>query len=81
MKERRTLCREDLRQLCIQKNWYTRGTNSEYEKLLELADCEISTATIVFIAEDILKHSETEYPLECICFEIARICYSYFVED
>ena len=48
-KETRRLQREDLRRLCISKNWYTRGTKYEYEALLNEADnCLIDTQTIVY---------------------------------
>jgi len=83
MKEVRKLTGGDLRRLCISKNWYTNGCNEEYGAMLRLAnECEnVETSTIVTIAKDILSHSETDYPLESICFEIARACYSLFENE
>ena len=78
--ERRKLYRDDLRRLCIEKNWYTRGHNEDYEDLLKKADAfeNVTTEQIEIIARNILQNSETEYPLEEICFLIARICFVYF---
>ena len=80
MKETRKLYSGDLRNLCIKKNWYTLGTNEEYDRLLTLADRydNVNTATIVNIAEDIKNHSKTDYDISSICFEIAEICHSFF---
>lgn len=82
MKETRHLFSGDLRQLCIKRNWYTRGTNAEYDALLDAANKEgILTEDIVKLAEDIKSHSDTGYPVTSICFEIAEICHSFFAED
>ena len=89
MKERRTLRGDDVRRLCIEKNWYTRGDCEEYNQVLMLSNCEdITTDLIVRIAEDIYSHSDKDYwkdcesdPVENICFEIARICYSFFEKE
>lgn len=80
MKEIRKLDSDDLRQLCINKDWYTRGNNEEYSKLLKAVHFtdNVTTKTIVTIAQDILSHSDTVYSLESICFEIAEICHSFF---
>ena len=80
MKETRKLHGNDLRVLCIEKGWYTKGCNESYGKLLSFANSIVTVTTedIVQIAQDILNNSETEYPLEAICFEVARICSSIF---
>lgn len=80
MRETRRLYRDDLRRLCIENNWYTRGANVEYEKMLTFADnCQnITTADIVKIATDIISHSNTEHSASSICFEIAKVCNSFF---
>jgi hypothetical protein len=44
-----------LRSLCIEKKWFTCGSNTEYEKLLNLADSGVSleeTARIIFLNSD-----------------------------
>lgn len=80
MKETRLLHSENLRKLCIEKNWYTLGYTEQYSQLLTSVDEKenITTEDIVEIATDILDKSETDYPLSSICFEVARICHSFF---
>ncbi|MDE7272638.1 MAG: hypothetical protein K2N95_06185 [Lachnospiraceae bacterium] len=81
-KEKRVLYRDSLRNLCIEKQWYTRGDCAEYEKLLSMTgdgEKHITTNDIVEIAENIMKHTdEPERSLESYCFEIARITYTFF---
>lgn len=81
-KEIRTLTRTDLRTLCINHSWYTNGTSAEFEELLSLAEKEnISTSDIAEIAENIMNHSnDEERPIENYCFEIARMCNTFFEE-
>lgn len=80
MKEIRTLWGDDLRSLCIEKGWYTCGNNDKYTNLLEKAGAaeNVTTELIVEMAEDIKNHSDTDYEVEGICFEIARRCRSHF---
>lgn len=82
MKEKRMLCMYDLRNLCIEKNWYTHGDTEEYSKLLNMAEAEnVTTEIIVEMAENIKSHSDVgEYDLASICFEIAEICHTVFEE-
>ena len=89
MKERRILRMDDLRRLCIEKSWYTRGDCEAYSRILRLADrCNnITTIVIVEIAEDIFNHSDKDYwkdcegPIQMICFEIARVCCTLFFKE
>lgn len=78
--ETRMIYKDDLRSLCIKKNWYTKGANEEYEKMLNLIASlkDVCTSHIVEAAEDIKKHSDTEQEITSICFDIARVCNSYF---
>jgi hypothetical protein len=78
--ETRRIYREDLRRLCIDQNWYTRGNNEEYSQMLDEADnCEnVTTEVIVSLAENILRHSTTEQSIESICFDITKKCHSFF---
>lgn len=80
-KEVRRLSADSLRQLCIEKNWYTRGNNDEYEYLLYLVEQNenLSTEVIIAIAEDILIQSDLQKDdIEWIAYEIARKSYTYF---
>ena len=77
--ESRQLFPEDLRSLCIKKNWYTNGTNEEYGLLLySLTVGDMTTAKIGIIAEDIKKHSKTDEEITSIMFGIAKICKTFF---
>ena len=82
IKETRKISALDLRKLCIERNWYTRGDCEEYENLLfNLADSKenITTEDIVAIAEDIMEHSDIDgEETEDICFSVARIAVSHF---
>lgn len=78
-KEIRTLSASNLRALCIRKDWYTRGSNDEYEHLLlDLAERKknLTTDDIILIAEDIAAHSNIsdDYDIECIAWEVNRSC-------
>jgi len=81
--ETRILYRDDWRRLCIARDWYTLGYSEEYEQLLRYADNskDVSATDIVHIAKDIKLHSETDYPLSSICFDVAEICHSFFDVD
>lgn len=82
-REVRRILAEDLRELCIRNNWYTRGDCKAYSHLLnELAHEKenITTDDIVEIAQDILEHSNTDQELTSICFDVARIAVSFFEE-
>ena len=79
--ETRIITAEAIRNLCINKNWYTRGTNAEYAYLLKYERIpNICTKDIINMATDIKAHSDTEYEITSIAFEIARICLSRFEE-
>jgi len=78
--EKRILPMDRLRSLCVDKQWYTRGTNADYAYILQYAENlkDVKTENIVHIAKDILDHSDTDYPIDAVCFEIAMVCYSHF---
>ncbi len=84
-KEIRRIFAYDLRQLCIKKNWYTKGTMDEYKHLLfDLAANKenMSTSDIIEIAGNIMEHSEMEpgCTVENVALEVARISIVSFVE-
>lgn len=82
-REVRKIRKDDLRNLCIVKRWYTRGDNAAYNHLLDdlTGDKEnITTDDIVEIALDIMEHSNTEQELTSICFDVARIAVTFFEE-
>jgi len=73
--EKRTITRELIRALCVEKNWYTCGTNEEYEYLMKFDRIEnLSTKDIIEMAKNIKEHSITDYGITSIAFELNRAC-------
>lgn len=82
-KEIRKIHADSLRNLCIAKNWYTRGNTEEHSHLLyDMAERKdnITTDDIVEIAQDIIENSNTDQEFTSICFDIARIAVTFFEE-
>lgn len=82
-KEVRRIFADDLRNLCIEKGWYTRGDGKAYAHLLigKAQDKEnITTDDIVEIAQDIIDHSDTDQEITSIMFDVARIAVTFFEE-
>ena len=82
--EIRRVSASTLRALCIEKGWYTRGSNKEYDHMiLDLAaqKATLTTGDIIAIAEDIAAHSALDegMTVESIAFEINKVCYVCFV--
>lgn len=80
-KEVRRISADDLRQLCIEKNWCTRASNNEYEHLLYLVKNtgNLSTSAIIDIAGWIsIQSYGNEDNIEWIAYEIARTSYTFF---
>lgn len=85
IKEIRRMSKPRLRQLCIDRNWFTRGTNDEYAHLFDMAgdyDSHIGILTLYDMAAWIMGHSSKEamedVEITCIMYELARICRSSF---
>ena len=89
IKETRTLSAWDLRNLCAKRNWYTQGTNEDYDCLLsslrdsDYEPVEITTEKLAEIAADILRHSDmpVDYDLCCVMFEVAKVCDTCFTME
>ena len=80
-KEVRKIEGHEIRKLCIKNGWFTNGTNAKYDELVNYENCElITTDELVEMALLIKLHSETEYPITSIMYELAKICYTYFEE-
>lgn len=73
-REVRFLSAARLRSVCIEKNWYTFGTNEEYTHLLfDLANGRnLTTDDIVEIAMDIMEHSDTDMDIESVMYVIMK---------
>lgn len=83
-KEVRKISAESLRALCIKNDWYTGGSNKEYEHLLlDLADNKenITTDDICEIVQDIINHSHLlAEDFEHVAFEVLQIATTWLEE-
>lgn len=81
-KEIRKIDAAKIRGLCIKHDWFTNGTNEEYGVLLQygFSGKEITTDELVEMAELILEHSDTDYEITSVMYELNQICYTYFEE-
>lgn len=87
--EFRALTPYALRKLCIEKNWYTCGTNEDYMGLFSRLTynfhaAEMTTEKLADIAADILRHSDEDdcsdgyLEIPCIMYDLAKACtYSF----
>ena len=80
--ETRKISYDSLRGLCIANDWYSNGSNEEYDNLLESAAGidNITCDDLVEIATDIKSHSDTDFDIETIMYLINHICNVYFTE-
>lgn len=73
---------------CVEKQWYTRGTNAEYDKMLNMTKEPYSLYLLESIAQDIVAHSDDDCwegyddaPKLNVMFELAQdCCYRFFEE-
>lgn len=77
---------EGVRQVCIQFDWYTRGCNEEYDKMLDYvrAHPDPTLEDIYFVAKDIMEHSrDIGVDVEAYMFQIGNkaVLTYYSVEE
>jgi hypothetical protein len=72
----------DIRDMCINNNWYTAGDIRAYSKMLEYVEkSEPTKLNIYNVAKDILEHSDDpELYVEAIMFEIGNKVVKTFYE-
>ena len=76
----------DIRQLCIENNYYTNGGAASYEHMLDFVlNNEPTEKNIFMVAADIVEHSDLSgygqsevENIQSIMFDIARACYTHF---
>lgn len=82
--ELKRLSPDAVRNLCIKKEWYTRGDVNAYAAMLdkvwkiEESEKSITPDQLGEIAEDILEHSDTEYTVESIMWELNRAVNTFY---
>lgn len=73
---------DNLKSLCIKRNWYTCGNNEEYDALLNMAEATPTTEAIYNMAMDIIEHSNnlvlSDEDIAHVMTEIAGVCMVYY---
>ena len=60
--EERRISASAIRSICIKNDWYTHGTNGEYESMMKIAENGNATKEHIFCtALDIVNHSDMEH--------------------
>jgi hypothetical protein len=76
--------------LCVNENYYTRGTNEDYERMFEMCHSYAGVddvETVEKISEDIVNHSEVEEGMsklemkELIMYRLLGCMISYFDKE
>ena len=75
----------DLRELCIQRDWFTMATSEQYDSFLRLTNGEITTERLHQMAEMVTWFSEQEniegMEITDIMFELNRVAFTTFTEE
>ena len=74
IKSKPTWNSSDIRNMCIENGWYTKGDIASYSQMLDCVDCHQPELSVIFaVAKDIYDHSDhAEADLQNICFVIAN---------
>ena len=57
---RRQIFRDELRRLCINKDWYTLGNIKQYDALFDKLSRDMDDAEIIGVCIDIYDHTDVE---------------------
>ena len=61
VKEIKRIDTDKLRHICINNNWYTRGSNADYSNMFKMCEKDnITTNQLYKIAKDIYEHTDVE---------------------
>ena len=71
---------EKVRQFCIDRNLYTRGSNEEYSKMLQMCNGS-SPIAIIAVSADILAHSSTDMSEVDIATALYSRCCDRWVDE
>lgn len=84
--EKRFFTAQDIRSLCIQKNWFTRGTNKQYDHLFSILFAHKVTNNKLYKAACLIEECSNPDNVSCdvtgIMYELNRICHvTYEIEE
>ena len=82
--EKRTTSIDDLRGLCISRNWFTHGTCEEYDAFLKKGAAldNITTDDLVELATEVREYSDCDYmEIETIMWYLSTACSTTFERD
>lgn len=87
----RKLFWDDVRQVCIQNQYYTRGTNEEYMDLFNIirSFSTVDDTQLFIVAQDIYNHSDVERimneggvdecgVMESILFNLTEVTHTFY---
>ena len=74
-KEMRYYLIDQIRRACIKNEWYTCGTNEEYEAMFDMATDPVDEGRKMIepVAMDIWKHSDNDVELSTVYWAIGKI--------
>lgn len=74
IKSKPTWNSSDIRNMCVENGWYTKGDIASYSEMLDVVDRHEPDIGVIFaVAKDIYDHSDpAEADLQNICFVIAN---------
>ena len=78
-REVRFIYADELRRVCILRDWYKNGTNEDYSNMLDMTIKEnITTDDILKIATDIFEHSDlNSNDFLHVCNAVSSICHIF----
>ena len=86
--ETRTIDSSALYHLCVKNDWYTLGTNAEYELMFGKAKGNMTTEKMIALADDIVRHTAnkcfTNYiangitAMEVVLYKLCEISHTFF---
>lgn len=62
----------DVRSMCIRNNWYDRGSNEEYQKMLDMTELPVTDENIYRMAVDIVSHTSAEQTIGNVMYYIGE---------
>lgn len=79
IKEKRMWDYLEVMEMCVAEKLYTCGNDQEYTKMLRfVSHAEPTNENMVWVADDILKHSDTERNIEEMMFLLNKRCVNTF---